>query len=425
MSAARQQLLDMLTAERDQQIALLQAFVRTDTCNPPGDTRQGAGLLGGFLDRHGLPHRVVAPQPEMPNIIGHVDGHGPGRHLVLNGHIDVFPIGNRDSWSRDPLGAEIAAGRLYGRGAVDMKCGTVASLFTYAYLARVRDAWPGRLTLTVVSDEETGGRWGADYLLENLGEEVLGDCVLNGEPSSRHTVRFGEKSILWLRFRIKVPGGHSAYPHLSPSANKIAARLILDLERLERLEPEMPAGVRAVLERPDVRRSMDEGLGAGAADVAMRLSLNIGTLNGGVKTNMLPEDCVFEADCRLPIGLTRARVMAEVAQILQGYPEATVEEVLERTVEPAASDPDADMVRIIQANAAAACGVTPLPIVNLGATDCRFWRNKGVPAYVYGCSPEGMGAPDESVEVEEFLNVVRVHVLSAFDYLAARDPDRL
>jgi len=415
----------MLAAERDEQIALLQAFVRTDTCNPPGDTRAGARLIGDFLDRQGLPYRVVAPQAQMPNLVGSIDGAGPGRHLVLNGHIDVFPIGDPDSWTQDPLGGEIVDGCLYGRGAVDMKCGTTASLFAYAYLNRLRSAWPGRLTLTVVSDEETGGRWGADYLLEHLGAEVLGDCVLNGEPSSRHTLRFGEKAILWLRFTVKVPGGHSAYPHLSASANKIAARLILDLERLETLEPEIPADVRAVLTRADVRQAMDAGLGDGAADVAMRLSVNIGTINGGVKTNMLPETCVFEADCRLPVGLSRARVMAEVRRILARYPEARVEEVLERTLEPRASDPEADMVRIIQANAEAACGVRPLPIVNLGATDCRFWRNHGVPAYVYGCSPEGMGAPDENVEVAEFLDVVRVHVLSAYDHLTGHEPARL
>ena len=92
----------------------------------------------------------------------------------------------------------------------------------------------GRLTpeqtLTIVSDEETGGRWGSGYLVEHH-PELLGDCVLNGEPSSRYTVRFGEKGMFWLRFRVKTPGAHGAYPHLSASATKIAARLVLDLEK--------------------------------------------------------------------------------------------------------------------------------------------------------------------------------------------------
>ena len=64
---------------------------------------------------------------------------------------------------------------------------------------------------------------------------------------------------------------------------------------------------------------------------------------------------------------------------------------------------------------------TPAPVLTLGATDCRFWRARGVPAYVYGCSPVGMGVPNEAVKVEEYLAVLQVHALSAFDYLSRPD----
>ena len=76
-----------------------------------------------------------------------------------------------------------------GRGAADMKGGTAASFATFAYLHRILGELKGKLTLTAVSDEETGGRWGTRYLLENHADECLGDCVLNGEPSS--PTRFG------------------------------------------------------------------------------------------------------------------------------------------------------------------------------------------------------------------------------------------
>jgi succinyl-diaminopimelate desuccinylase len=76
------------------------------------------------------------------------------------------------------------------------------------------------------------------------------------------------------------------------------------------------------------------------------------------------------------------------------------------------------MVRLLQDNAEALSGVRPPAIVSLGGTDCRFWRAAGVPAFVYGPSPEGMGAPDESVRIDEFLHVVKTHALSAFDYLS-------
>ena len=205
-----------------------------------------------------------------------------------------------------------------------MKCGTTALLFVFAYLHRLRDELPGRVTLTVVSDEETGGKWGTAWLIENCAKEVLGDCVLNSEPSGLATVRFGEKCMLWLRFRIAVKGGHSAYPHTGGSANKVAAALIQDLLAIEEMVPDEPAAVRATLDRPEVRTAADLSLGAGAADVMRRVSVNIGTMQGGVKINMLPAECVLEVDFRLPVGISRAAVLARVAEIAARHPGITL-----------------------------------------------------------------------------------------------------
>jgi succinyl-diaminopimelate desuccinylase len=417
--SAREKLLHWLDSERDRQLEFLRAFTRIDTCNPPGDTTQAADFFRRFLDTEGIAHRTEAPQVSMPNLIASFAGARPGRHLVLNGHLDVFPVGDRSVWKRDPLSGEIVDGRVHGRGTVDMKCGTTALLFVFAYLHRLRAELPGRVTLTVVSDEETGGEWGADWLVRNCATEVLGDCVLNTEPSGVHTVRFGEKSMLWLRFRIAVPGGHSAYPHTSPSANKIAASLIKDLETIEAMVPDEPATVRQTLERPEVQQAADRSLGAGGAAVMRRVSVNIGTLKGGVKINMLPAECLLEVDFRPPVGITRAAVLDKVAAIAARYPMVTFEELLAGNPESTWSDPTHEMVGHLVRNAADALGYPPQPIVSLGGTDTRFWRRAGVPAFVYGCSPAGMGGIDESVSIAEFHHVVRVHALAAADYLSA------
>jgi succinyl-diaminopimelate desuccinylase len=76
------------------------------------------------------------------------------------------------------------------------------------------------------------------------------------------------------------------------------------------------------------------------------------------------------------------------------------------------------MVEILSANATALNGTAPVPIVSLGGTDARLWRYKGVPAYVYGPPPSGMGSTDEHVKVEDFFKVVKTHLLSAYDYLS-------
>src|SRR5581483_3514559 len=257
-------LLRLIAEEQERAIGFLQAFTRINTYNPPGDTRAGVEFIAKFLDENGLAYKVVAPKSEMPNIIAHTQFTGPGRHLVLNGHIDVFPPGDPARWSRDPLSGEIVDGAVFGRGTVDMKCGTTASIFTYLVLNRLREQLCGSLTLTLVSDEETGGEWGTGYLIEHHANEVLGDCVLNGEPSSPWTVRFGEKAPIWFRFHVHTPGAHGAYPHLSKSATKIAARLMLDLEKLEEMRAPTPEAVARTMATDEVRAAIERGLGAGA-----------------------------------------------------------------------------------------------------------------------------------------------------------------
>ena len=183
VSTGRQQLLDWIERDRDDLVRFLQDFVRAKSPNPPGDTRKAAAFVTGFLDQRGLPYRIIAPHPEMPNIVGRFEGGGPGRHLVLNGHIDVFPVADDAAAGRsDPWGGAIVDGKIYGRGVADMKAGTTASIFTYRLSApAARSELKGKLTLTAVSDEETFGPWGARYLMEHH-PEVHGDCLLNGEP---------------------------------------------------------------------------------------------------------------------------------------------------------------------------------------------------------------------------------------------------
>jgi succinyl-diaminopimelate desuccinylase len=413
MDDVKQQLAQWIDEDRDAIIQFLCEFVRAKSPNPPGDTTRAAAHVTRFLEMHGLPFQVIAPQPTMPNIVGSFEGAKPGRHLVLNGHMDVFPADEaNERWTHGPWSGAIAEGKIYGRGVADMKAGTSASIFTYYYLYRVREHLKGTLTLTAVSDEETFGPWGARYLMDHA--EVHGDCLLNGEPSSPLTIRFGEKGPLWLKFTVRTKGAHGAYTHLSPSATKLAAKLILDLEDLTALEPSVPVEVADAL--AGAAAAIDEAQGPGAKDIVQRVTLNIGVIQGGQKVNMVPATCWFEADVRLPPGLGRDEVMAALRRILGRYPEATMEEV--NYSAPSVCDPNHEMVGIVRANAQALGRPAPAPIVSLGGTDARLWRHRGIPAFVHGPFPRGMAQADEHVEIEEYLHIVRMHVLSAFDYLS-------
>ena len=412
MDDDRARLAAWIDDDREALIAFYADFVRAKSPNPPGDTRAAAAHVRAFLDARELPYRIVDPCPEMPNIVGDFACGAPGKHLVLNGHIDCFPVGDAAEWRHDPWGGVIADGKVWGRGAADMKCGTTASIFTYAYLHRLRERLKGRLTLTAVSDEETFGPHGARYLMDHC-PEVLGDCCLNGEPGSPYTIRFGEKGPLWLKFTVRTQGAHGAYTHIGGSASKIAARLIDALEAVTEIEAPAPGNIGAVLEARAA--TIDKAQGAGAAAIVQKVTLNIGRIQGGLKVNMVPRDCMVEADIRLPVGLEKPRVMAVVEEIVARFPEVAMEEI--NFNPPSWCDPEGEMIGIIQANVRALKGFTPEPIVSLGGTDARLWRYRDIPAYVYGPFPRGMGSIDEHVEIDEFLHVVRVHVLSAYDYL--------
>jgi succinyl-diaminopimelate desuccinylase len=414
MNDVRRQVVEWIEADRELFLVFLGDLVRAKSPNPPGDTREAAGVIERFLIEHELPFRVIAPNPVMPNFVGSFAGNGFGRHVVLNGHIDVFPLGDPHGWTMNPWGGQIADGRMYGRGINDMKAGTASMIFTFLYLHRLRDRIPGRLTMTAVSDEETFGPDGARYLVDNH-PEVHGDVCLSTEPTGIHSVRFAEKGPLWLKFTIRTPGAHGAYPHKSANANRIAAELILALYELDDMPVDTPESIRRALDGAD--EVIDRVASPGASGILQKVSVNIGTVNGGVKQNMLPGTCVVTADIRVPMGMSPDEVIAEAGRIAERFP-ATEMEIVGRQ-EPLWSDPDHEMCRLLQRNIHEVSGIEAPAIVSLPGTDARLWRGRGIPAYVYGITPFNVAMADEYVDIEEVFHVLKVHTLSALDYLMA------
>ena len=417
MSDLRAQIIDWVEEDRDVFLNFLGEFVRAKSPNPPGDTREAGALVERFLSDHQLPFRIIAPNPEMPNYVGNFHGSRPGRHVVFNGHIDVFPLGDAGVWTQDPWGGAIEDGRMYGRGVNDMKAGTTTVMFAFMYLHRLREHLPGQVTMTAVSDEETFGPDGARYLVANL-PEVHGDVCLSTEPTGIHSVRFAEKGPLWLKFTISTPGAHGAYPHKSANANEIAAKLILALGALRDMPVVSPEAIaRALSGAEDV---IDKVASPGAAAILQKVTLNIGTVNGGVKQNMLPGTCVVTADIRVPMGVSPDTVIAKAQEIASAFIEVKMEVVGRQ--EPLWSDPNHEMCQILQKNIEELAGFRPPAIVSLPGTDARLWRGLGIPAFVYGITPFNVAMADEYVDIDEVFHVLKAHTLSAFDYLMASDP---
>ena len=316
------------------------------------------------------------------------------------------------------MDGELKDGRIYGRGASDMKCGTAASVITYALLGKVRDRLSGKLTLTCVSDEETGGRWGTLWLMENFAEEVLGDCCLNGEPSGVNNIRFLEKGTLRLTVTTRTAGGHGGYPHLSSNAILQATEIIAGIGALHGREPELPEAVARALLSEAGTAATEAGMGEGAAKVVRSVTVNVGTIHGGLKINQIPHECVTEIEIRYPWGLTHQEVLGHVEAVIGAVPGATFEIDDAHTYPPSLADPDHEMVGILGDVVQALGRPRPLPLSSLGGSDSRYWRWRGIPAFLYGPSPVTMGRRDENVTVDEFLHIVRTHCLAAARYLS-------
>lgn len=413
MANERRELLSAIERDREEIIELLRGFIRAKSPNPPGDTTGAVAQIREFLARKRLEHRIIAPEPKAPNVVASFDGSAPGRHLVLNGHIDTFPVVDDHGWTQDPWGGALIDGKIFGRGASDMKSGTASCILTYYYLHNIRQKLKGKLTLTCVSEEITSGPCGARYLIEHH-PEVLGDCLLSAENGGPNTIRFGWKGALQLAFTIRTRGGYAAYTHVASSAASIGLRLIADLNTLTETPSNTPEIVARAIEQ--ATQAYNEALGHGAAHIAQKVTVSIGVVKAGVVVNLVPDRCRIEADIRLPLGVDEETMMIQVRKILANYPEASVEKI--KYAASVWSDPYGEMVEIIRSNAKAITNVEPVPILSLGACDARLWSYLNIPAYIYGVPDRGTGSTDEYVKVEDFLNVLRTHVLSAYDYLS-------
>lgn len=130
-------------------------------------------------------------------------------------------------WTRDPWSGDIADGRIHGRGVIDIKSGTASLVIAYSYIYERREFLCGSVALRAVSDEETGGRWGIKFLLEQNRSKWGGDMMLSAEPSGS-TIRFGEKGTLRLSGTVHTKSAHRAYLNLRSVFENIGFYGLLD-----------------------------------------------------------------------------------------------------------------------------------------------------------------------------------------------------
>lgn len=398
-------------------VALTRRLMAVPSPNPPGDVRACAEAAAALV-RDLAPDAEVslhATSPEVTNLVARIAGAGPGRLLAFNGHLDTYPVNEALPWTVDPLQGEVRDGRLFGRGAADMKGGMAASILAFGLLARHRRAWRGEAVLTLAGDEESMGPLGTGWLLDNVPGLAAAGAVVIGDAGSPRVLRFGEKGFLWIEVEAGGLAAHGAHVHLGENAIDRLRAALDAVAGLAALPVAAPPAVTAAIA---AAKGISEPLtGEGEARVLGSVTVNIGRIEGGTAPNLVPAAARAAFDIRLPVGVTCAEAEAALHRGLDGLP-GIAWRVLRR-FEPNHTDPAAEIVRLAHAAAEEVLGGAVAVNMRVGGSDARWFRMAGLPTVVYGPTPHNMGGADEWADIAELEAVARVHALAAFDFLAA------
>ena len=406
------QLSTMIEEHRDGIIALCSDLIKISSENPPGHTLNIVHFVEEYLKREGINCRIYAPVTAMPNVLAHVRGAGPGRRLIYNGHLDTFPVGDSEQWTTKPLGGQLIEDKIFGRGASDMKGGVTASIMAFLILSRFRKAFHGEIVLTLVSDEETGGAWGTKWLLDHV-PEVTGDAVINGEPTSCAQVSFAEKGRLFLEFEARGKGAHGAYTHIGVNAIQMMMKLLLELSSLIKLDIVIPNDIRQVLEQE--RAVIDNIKGDGTTDALLGITVNFGTIHGGLNVNTIPENCQAQVDIRLPQGVSCQQIKKEVDLLMKRHPGISYQ--ILQAIEPNYTPPDHEICQLLREKAEFVRGGPVILGSSIGGSDVKHFRKRGIPCAVYGPMSYNMAGSDEHITVEDLIITAKAHALASLAYL--------
>ena len=307
---------------REEVVGLLQALIRLDTVNPPGNESAAAELLRDYLAPCGVECELYARVPERANFVARIRGRGEGPSLLLLSHTDTV-LADPSEWSVDPWSGELREGFVWGRGALDMKGQVAASAVTIASLAREGFEPAGDLIFAATADEEMGEgeMYGLEWLCAEHPDAVRCDYAVNEGAGDR--IEIGRR-VLYLcsaaekrssPFVLDVHGrsGHGSMPGIADNALVKAARLI---ERLGEfavdpvLIPEAAGFFEALTDSApeagdalECARSIDP-VAAEMVEPLLGMTVAPTMITASEKRNVIPGRCEITVDCRLLPGQT-------------------------------------------------------------------------------------------------------------------------
>ncbi len=375
-------------------IELTTQLVQIPTENPPGNEKKIALFLKPILLRMGFKVKIHLSPKGRYNIVAEKRWGQGGQTLIFNGHLDVVPPGVLSQWKYPPFSGKLERGKIYGRGASDMKGGISSFLQALSMISRSKNHLDkGGVILHLVSDEESHGHQGMGFLIQKIG--IRGNAVIVGEPTGLDPV-IAQKGALWLRIFTLGKSAHGSRPDLGVNAIE---KMMKAIEQ-----------IRAIpLEKKH--------------DLLGKPTLSIGTIQGGVKVNVVPERCVIEVDRRMLPVEKKEEVLREIKKVLDSLQshdpnfQYRMEEI--DFAEPSEVSPEEEIVKI---------GVDAIQEVRgrrskirgfSGFTDARFYINQcQIPTLIFG--PGGIGeshTTNESVEVEALVQAAHIYGMITLNFL--------
>lgn len=399
--APRPGVVDWKAAHREA-LAILQSYLRIDTSNPPGQEAPAARYLGALLEAEGIATRYFETAPGREIVYARIPGDGSKGAFMLANHTDVVPV-EAAYWTVPAFDGHEVGGRIYGRGAVDMKGVAVMQLMALLLARRLGLPLKRDLVFCAVPDEEALGRYGMGWLCEHhpelvdevefeMNEGGSGTSEFQGTDRPVFFVATSEKQVCWLRLTAVGVPGHGSIPH--PLEHNSAVRLARAIQRLAEWErpvtftPATEAWVdhlaQVGLMPSRAHRAEIEAMTAESAPLRAMFSntLNVTMVASGIKANVIPAESTAVLDCRLLPGQSREGWRQQViARLDDPSVQVSFHEQIDE-VEPVSAPWDTELYRVIEAVVTEAVeGAVVAPSMTIGGTDNRFLRARGIPAY--------------------------------------------
>ena len=362
---------------------LTRALIRFDTINPPGQEKAAAEHLGSLLTRAGFACEYVDLAEGRPNLVARIGGSDAKPPLAFTGHTDTVPLGLQP-WTVDPHAAEVKDGRVWGRGASDMKAGVAAFVAAAIDLAPRLAGTPG-LVLYITAGEETGSE-GA-FVLARRGIKGEAGALVVAEPTTNRPL-CGHKGALWLKAMTRGVTAHGSMPDKGVNAVYKAARAVSKLEEFG-----FNVAPHAVMGSP---------------------TLNVGWMHGGLNVNSVPDKAEIGIDIRSIPGQRHARVREEIASALG--PEVEVATLVD--VESVWTEPSHPWMREVFRVCRAVQGAAPI------VETAPYFTDASALTPALGAVPTvilGPGAAAMAHQTDEWCEVTRIEeAVEIYQRLIAR-----